>query len=194
MASGTLTCSYGNTRVSIPVNVGMGDPQDAQTVAAFEKSLDGVTAPEGVSLSRVTDYTSVARGAGSLEALWDGESMDGLTLSVPSADVSDRKHLTLWARSENTHGTLTAVFADSEGNELTAPLSAATANGWKQLTAAVPEGAAQLIGLRFEKTGSGSPEQRFSDRKRRRKGCDLGHRDHGKRQVSGPRGEYHGQG
>lgn len=45
MASGTLTCSYGNTRVSIPVNVGMGDPQDAQTVAAFEKSLDGVTAP-----------------------------------------------------------------------------------------------------------------------------------------------------
>lgn len=155
MASGTLTCSYGNTRVSIPVNVGMGDPQDAQTVAAFEKSLDGVTAPEGVSLSRVTDYTSVARGAGSLEALWDGESMDGLTLSVPSADVSDRKHLTLWARSENTHGTLTAVFADSEGNELTAPLSAATANGWKQLTAAVPEGAAQLTGLRFEKTGSG---------------------------------------
>lgn len=44
------------------MNVGMGDPQDAQTVAAFEKSLDGVTAPEGVSLSRVHRYTSVARG------------------------------------------------------------------------------------------------------------------------------------
>lgn len=82
--------------------------------------------------------------------------MDGLTLSVPSADVSDRKHLTLWARSENTHGTLTAVFADSEGNELTAPLSAATANGWKQLTAAVPEGAAQLTrsALRENRLGS----------------------------------------
>lgn len=42
-------------------------------------------------------------------------------------------YLTLWARSENTHGTLTAVFTDAEGNELTAPLSAATVNSWKQL-------------------------------------------------------------
>ena len=37
MASGTLTCSYGNTRVSIPVNVGMGDPQDAQTAVGRRK-------------------------------------------------------------------------------------------------------------------------------------------------------------
>ena len=64
-------------------------------------------------------------------------------------------YLTLWARSENTHGTLTAVFTDAEGNELTAPLSAATVNGWKQLTAPVPEGAVQFTGLHFEKSSSG---------------------------------------
>ena len=155
MASGTLTCSYGNTRASIPVNVGMGDPQDASFVSTFEDGLGGFTASEGVSLSRVTDYTSVARGTGSLKALWDGESADGFTLSVSPADVADMNYLTLWARSENTHGTLTAVFTDAEGNELTAPLSAATVNGWKQLTAPVPEGAVQFTDLHFEKSSSG---------------------------------------
>ena len=55
----------------------------------------------------------------------------------------------------DTHGTLTAVFTDAEGNELTAPLSAATVNSWKQLTAPVPEGAVQFTGLHFEKSGSG---------------------------------------
>ena len=66
------------------------------------------------------------------------------------------KHLTLWAHSRNTAGTLTAVFADAEGNELTAPLSAATGNSWKQLTASVPDGAQQFTGLRFDKSGAGS--------------------------------------
>ena len=66
------------------------------------------------------------------------------------------KYLTLWAHSRNTAGTLTAVFADAEGNELTAPLSAATGNSWKQLTASVPDGAQQFTGLRFDKSGAGS--------------------------------------
>ena len=64
--------------------------------------------------------------------------------------------LTLWAHSRNTAGTLTAVFADAEGNELTAPLSAATGNSWKQLTASVPDGAQQFTGLRFDKSDAGS--------------------------------------
>ena len=61
MASGTLTCSYGNTSKSITVNVGMGNAQDAQTVADFESDTDDCTATTGMTLSRVTDYTEVAR-------------------------------------------------------------------------------------------------------------------------------------
>ena len=57
MASGTLTCSYGATSKSITVNVGMGDPQDAETVADFEAGTDGCTATEGMTLTRVTGYT-----------------------------------------------------------------------------------------------------------------------------------------
>ncbi|WP_418374719.1 S-layer homology domain-containing protein, partial [Agathobaculum sp.] len=156
MASGTLTCSYGSVSKSISVNVGMGDAQSAHTVADFESGLNNLTASDGVTLSRVTDYTSVARGTGSLQAMWNGTGTDGFTISVPAADASSMKHLTLWAHSRNTAGTLTAVFADAEGNELTAPLSAATGNSWKQLTASVPDGAQQFTGLRFDKSGAGS--------------------------------------
>lgn len=155
MASGTLTCSYGNTSKSIPVNVGMGDPQDAKTVADFE-STQPCTATDGVTLPTVTDYTQVARGTGSLKAAYDGSKVMTATVSVPQTDVSNLSYLTLWARGENTQSTLTAVFTDAEGNELTAPLSAATTSNWKQLTASIPDGAQTLTGIRMERSGSGA--------------------------------------
>lgn len=158
MASGTLTCSYGNTSKSIPVNVGMGDAQDAQTVAGFESGMDSCTATEGIALSRVTDYTEVARGTGSLKAAYNGAKVMTATISLPQADVSSMAYLTLWARGAGAQGTLTAVFADAEGNELTAPLSASTSDSWKQLTAAVPDAAVTLTGLRFDRGDTGSAD------------------------------------
>lgn len=156
MASGTLTCSYGNTSKSITVNVGMGNVQDAQTVADFESDTDDCTATTGITLSRVTDYTEVARGTGSLKATYDGTKVMTATISLPQTDVSSMTYLTLWARGTGTQGTLTAVFADAEGNEVTAPLSAATTDGWKQLTATVPDAAITLTGLRFDRSAAGA--------------------------------------
>ena len=156
MASGTLTCAYGATSRSIDVNVGMGEPQDAETVADFENGTDELTATAGMTLSRVTDYTEVARGTGSLIAAYDGASVITATISLPYTDVSNMRHLTLWARGEGTQGSLTAVFTDAEGNELTAPLSAATTDAWRQLTAVIPEGAVSLTGIRFERSGAGT--------------------------------------
>ncbi len=156
MASGTLTCAYGATSRSIDVNVGMGEPQDAETVADFENSTDELTATAGMTLSRVTDYTEVARGTGSLMAAYDGASVITATISLPYTDVSNMRHLTLWARGEGTQGSLTAVFTDAQGNELTAPLSAATTDAWRQLTAVIPEGAVSLTGIRFDRSGAGT--------------------------------------
>lgn len=156
MASGTLTCSYGNVKQTIPVNVGMGDPQDAVTIANFENDLNSCTATDGVTLSRVTDYTAVARGAGSLKGSYDGTKVLTATVALPETDVSAMKHLTLWARGEGTQGSLTAVFSDVGGNELTAPLSAPTSTAWAQMTADIPEGAAKLHGLRFERSSTGA--------------------------------------
>ena len=158
MASGTLTCTYGGTSKSIPVNVGMGDAQTAATVAGFENGTDGCTVTDGVTLSRVTDASRVARGTGSLAAAYNGNKVAAATISVKPTDVSEMQYLTLWARGTGTQSRLTALFTDAEGNELEAPLSAATTTAWKQLTAAIPEGAAQLTGLRFERTGEGAAE------------------------------------
>ncbi|MGI6182056.1 MAG: phosphodiester glycosidase family protein, partial [Agathobaculum sp.] len=157
MASGTLTCSYGNTVKSISVNVGMGDPQSARTAADFEAGQP-CAATAGITLSRVSDYASVARGTGSLQASYDAAKVVTGTITLPATDVSDMKHLTLWARSQGTQSTLTAVFADNEGNELTAPLSAVTEASWRQLTAAVPEGASKLTGIRFERSGTAAAD------------------------------------
>ena len=154
MASGTLTCSYGSVSKSLSVNVGMGDPQDAETVAGFESSTDGCTATTGVTLSHVTDYTEVARGTGSLQAAYDGTQVSAATISLPQTDVSDMNYLTLWTRGTGTQVTLTAVFADAEGNELTASLSAAATDSWRQLTAVVPDGAVCLTGVRFNRSGT----------------------------------------
>ena len=162
MATGTLTCSYGGVSKSIPVNIGMGDPQAGQTVAGFESGTDGCTATTGVMLSRVTDYTAVARGAGSLQAVYDGTRVMTATISLPRTDVSAMRYLTLWARGEGTQGTLTAVFEDAAGGELTAPLSAATNTAWRQLTAAIPQGAAALTGLRFERGAAGETASSLS--------------------------------
>ena len=66
MASGTLTCSYGNTRASIPVNVGMGDPQDACS-SRRSRTVSAASPPRKAFRSRASPTTpSVARGTGSL--------------------------------------------------------------------------------------------------------------------------------
>ena len=109
-----------------------------------------------MTLSRVTSYTEVARGAGSLRASFDGTQVLAATISLPRTDVSAMQHLTLWARGTGTQGTLTAVFADAEGNELTAALSSAAGDSWKQLTATVPDGAAHLTGIRWNRSGAGT--------------------------------------
>lgn len=153
MGAGTLTCSYGATKVTIPVHVGMGDPQQALTLADFETLQPFTTEQEEVSLTAITDLTEVARGATSLQAFGQPETF---SLTAPATDVTDMKYMTLWARSENTQGELTAVFVSADGDELTAPFSAHTSASWQHLTAEIPGGAQAFTGFRF--TGNHTEE------------------------------------
>ncbi|WP_283675266.1 phosphodiester glycosidase family protein [Butyricicoccus sp. Marseille-Q5471] len=155
MASGTLTCAYGATKKTINVSVGMGDAQQSSKIADFE-SAQPCTATDGVTLSTVSDYTLVGYGARSLKAAYDGTKVATATIHLPETDVSEMKYLSLSARSAGTMSNLTAVFADENGEELTAPLSAATTTSWRHLTTAVPEGAAKLVGIRVQKSGTGA--------------------------------------
>ena len=156
MAEGTLTCSYGTVSHSIPVAVGMGDPQNAETVADFESDMDGCTASAGVTLSRVTDYTEVARGAGSLQASYHDAQNAAAFILLPQTDVTNHNHLSLWARGQGAQGALTAVFTDASGSELTALLSPATTDSWQQITVAIPDDAVYLTGIRMDASGAGA--------------------------------------
>lgn len=155
MASGTLTCAYGNTKKTVDVNVGMGDPQKGQKIADFE-SAQPFTATEGVALSVTEDYTQVARGEKSLMGVFDGTRVDTATLSMSGVSVSGMKYLSLYARSTGTAESLLAVFTGADGGELTAPLSAATTGSWQQLSATIPEGTQTFTGLRMQRSGDGA--------------------------------------
>jgi len=152
MGAGTLTCSYGATKVTIPVHIGMGDPQQAITLADFE-TVQPFTAPDEISLTSITDLTEVARGTTSLQVFGQPQTF---TLTAPVTDVTAMKYITLWARSENTQGELTAVFVSADGDELTAPFFTQTSSSWQCLTAEIPGGAQALTGLRF--TGNHTEE------------------------------------
>lgn len=156
-ASGTLTCSYGSTKKTLNVSVGMGDPQDAEIVADFE-SGQPCTATAGITLALIDGYTEVSRGAYSLKASYDGTKVIAGTITLPRTNVTGRGYLSLLARSTGTMSTLTAVFEDADGNELTAALSTATTSSWQRLQAAVPSGAKTLTGLRLERQGSGAAD------------------------------------
>ena len=156
-ASGTLTCAHGGTKKTISVSVGMGDAQDAALVADFETNQP-CTATEGIALSRVTDYTLVARGEGALQAVFDGSKVAAATISVPKTDVSALRYISLRARAVGTQGKLTAVFTDASGEELTAPLSAAVTSSWQQLTATIPESAQSLTSIRFARDSEGNTD------------------------------------
>jgi len=131
---------------------GIQEPQQSVLIADFE-TTQPFTAAENISLARETERTAVARGEASLQMLGDGPVLE---LSVPAADVTSMHYLTTWARTENVSGTLTAVFAGEDGQELIAVFSAEPTAAWTQITAAIPAHAKTLTGLRFSGNHTGT--------------------------------------
>lgn len=147
--SGTLTCSYGGVSKSLPVTVGMGEPQSATLVADFETNTSYTV--DGLTGSALTENADVARGNQSFRM--SGEASTA-TLELPSTSVSDMNYVSLYARS-STSGTLSAVFQTTGGGETTAAFSAAPGTSYALLNCSIPSDAATLTGIRFETT-SGS--------------------------------------
>lgn len=147
--SGTLTCSFGSVSKSLPVTVGMGEPQSASLVTDFETSTSYNV--DGLTSSALTANTDVARGNQSLRL--SGDASTG-TLELPTTSVSDMNYVSLYARASSS-GTLSAVFKTTDGNETTAAFSAAPGTGYALLNCSIPANASTLTGIRFE-TVSGS--------------------------------------
>lgn len=147
-ATGTLTCSYGSVSSSVKISVGLSDPPALTTVADFE-SNQPLGGSDLMTLTRVTQYDKVARGAGALQIKYQiSGSYD--TLLTPRVLTQGLDNLSLWAMSDNNGVKLTAVFENANGEELTAPLSATVSNdSYQRMTAAIPDDAEALTGIRM---------------------------------------------
>ena len=146
--SGKIVLSYGSYSTSIPVTVGMGAPQALTTIADFE-TTQPVTTLGGVTLERVTDAASVARGVGALSVAVSGVG----NLDLPETDVTGTPALSLWAKADGSIS-LYALYADENGDEIEAPVSGTPGAAYAFLTCAAPEGARYLTGLRAQGQGT----------------------------------------
>lgn len=152
-ASGTLTCTYGALSASVNITVGLSDPPPMTNVADFEDEQP-LSGSDALSLTRWTQYDQVARGTGALKVQYAiADAFD--TLLTPRALTNDLTSLSLWAMADTEGLTLTAVFENAAGEEITVPLSSAVQNGaYQQLTAAIPEDAEALTGIQIHPGGN----------------------------------------
>lgn len=146
--SGKIVLSYGSYSTSIPVAVGMGAPQELTLIADFE-TTQPLSTMGGMTLNRVADNASVARGVGALAASFSGTG----NLDLPETDVSRTPVISLWSKADGTV-TLSALFADAEGDELEAAFSPAVGSDYRFLTCRAPDDARHLTGLRVQGQGT----------------------------------------
>lgn len=141
-ASGTLTVSAGEKRISIPVSV-------AGHILTLD-SCEGETIPLGAGTGAVvspeTGLDYVRYGRQSVKAVYDAGG-GAASLTAELAIASGEKYLSLWVYGDGSGNTLLANVADSGGTVHSVQLGTLSFSGWQQLTAALPENASALKGL-----------------------------------------------
>ncbi len=149
VGSGTITVSYGETSVSIPVTVA---GKTSTLLEGFESGQDCGTWGSGISTAAITsDLTQVRYGKHALKLTYSGGEFDAseflLTSPLPLDDVT---HLTLSANGSGTWGTL---FLQEDGGVSTAGFTM-SGEGWRTATITVPQGAVSLLGFVCQGAGS----------------------------------------
>ncbi len=151
-ASGTITCQYGSTTASVKVTVGLSDPPALTNVADFEQTQPFTS--ENAQLSRTTELSNVASGTGALQVTYSAK--DTADLTVQDIDTSGRTVLTMLAKAADSNLQMRAIFADSDGNELTVPFTSLPQNSYSRISVTVPSTAVVLKGLRVESSADGN--------------------------------------
>ena len=152
-ATGTVTCSYGAISSSVKVTVGLSDPPMVATVADFENGQPLSAASQLVTLTRVTKYDQVAKGNGALQIDLSNSDSQAV-INTPRTSTQGLNTISLWMM-DSDDATLTAVFEDSNGMEITAPLSpSSSSSGYKLMSAEIPKEAEALTNLRIQSSAS----------------------------------------
>ncbi len=143
-ASGMITCKYGSTTASVKVTVGLSDPPPLTNISDFEQTQPFTS--ENAQLSRTTELSNVASGTGALQVSYSAK--DTADLTVQDIDTSGRTSLTMLAKAADDNLQMSALFADSDGNELTVPFSSLPQNSYSRISVTVPSTAVAFKGLR----------------------------------------------
>lgn len=141
--SGKIKVAAGNYAVTLSVTVNA--PTRFGLLADFE-GTDSFFTSKNAALTLDKTANQVKYGRQSLRAkytLVDGTAQ----LAADHILAETDQYLSLWIYGDNSGNTLSASFADADGNSLTQPLGALNFTGWKQLTAAIPQKALTFHGL-----------------------------------------------
>lgn len=149
--TGNLTVSAGGAYVTIPVTVSgriteLDSFETEEGVAAL-----GSTERAAVNVERSADMVRYGDASVRVDynASEEGSASITSTLTLPSGD----RYLSMWVYGDASGNTLTATFADSEGQYSDAELTVLDFTGWKQVTAALPENASSLVSITITHNG-----------------------------------------
>lgn len=147
--TGTIKVAAGSYAVTIAVTVNA--PAQYTLLSDFE-GVDLFFQSREAKLTAATASSYVQYGAQSLQADYTlkKEGTAQLTASFPLEDT--HRYLSLWVYGDQSGNALSAAFLGADGSALTQSLTTLNFSGWKQVTAAVPAGAATFTGLTL--TGS----------------------------------------
>ena len=146
-ASGKIKVASGNYAVTISVSVTA--PAKSTLLSDFEGSDPGFSA-QNATLS--LNDTQVRYGSQSLQVAYQNDAKLTASRTLTQAD----RYVSLWVYGDGSGSILSAAFSYEDGTPVTQSLATLNFTGWKQVSAAVPEGAVSFDGLSLSASQKGT--------------------------------------
>lgn len=146
-ATGKIKVSCGSYAVTLSVTVDA--PVQADLLQTFEGENPGFTAANA-TLS--LDGRQAWSGGQSLRA----DYRPGAKLSARQALADTHRYISLAVRGDGSESTLSAVFAYTDGSQVSQPVAALGFTGWKTFSAAVPKNAVTFEGFSLSAAQQGT--------------------------------------
>lgn len=150
--TGTITCTAGKTSAKVTVSVTPMAPEGGM-IHGFEADQNGFASGDGLTLANNRDLNYVRYGQGSLKAAYNLTQVSSASgarrqavaeLSVPLPEEAD--HVGLWIWGDGSNNSFSLRFTDGT-TETSQWLCQLDFTGWKYVTAAIPAGATDVVGL-----------------------------------------------
>lgn len=148
--TGNLTVSAGGKSVVVPVTV----TGHILPLEDFETSVMNLIGTQTAQAESEANLEYVRFGAKSAKVTYDASGGTAILASTLPVRKGER-FLTLWVYGDGSGNALMASVADGEGNQSDVPLTGLDFQGWKRVTAVLPEGTVNVLGFPIVFGGTG---------------------------------------